>query len=517
MYILVNYHQLKGSKTLMNRRLCALSIYLICIALILTGASAYAVTPSDWSAENPEDLQEGHIFSQSAILIDYETGEVLFEKNADARMFPASTTKIMTLMLALESGIAMDTVVTIPEQAVDIPSDSSKIPVSAGEQLSFEDLLYGFMLNSGNDGAVAIAIIVSGSEDQFVAEMNARAQELGCTNTHFVNSHGYHDNDHYTSARDLAIITRAAMSIPKFREIVSTPTYVMSATNKHSRREITSRVEMILPDSKYYVAECTGIKTGFTSKAGQCFVGSAERGTRTVISVSLFSTRDYVERKWFDANCMFQYGFTQYDEYTIADMFSMGGDGINAIVVENAAEDDPQDGRLSLILSQTSNDGYSVMTLKGTDELDSYMEYFRANTTVTPSTDYLTKIEQRETIEAGSIVGTFSTYTQDGETVTGTLIAGRTVELEPFKVSMWDYVTDKLPFLKQFEESRAWYILVSVAVLLVLLIIVVSAHNARRNRRRKRIYEQRRRAYYERQRRQERRPSDQRRDPYDDF
>ena len=505
----------------MNRRLRALSIFLICFVLMLTGVSAYAATPSDWSADHPEDLKEGHIFSQSAILLDYETGEVLFEKNADARMFPASTTKIMTLMLALESGIAMDAVVTIPDQAVNIPSDSSKIPVSAGEQLPFEDLLYGFMLNSGNDGAVAIAILVSGSEEQFVAEMNARAQELGCTNTHFVNSHGYHDNDHYTSARDLAIITRAAMSIPKFCEIVATPTYVMSATNKHSRREITSRVEMILPDSKYYVPECTGVKTGFTNKAGQCFVGSAKRGARTVISVSLFSTRDYAERKWFDANCMFQYAFTRYDEYSIADMYAMGGDGINSIVVENAAENDPQEGKLQLILSQTSNDGYSVMTLKGTDELEGYMEYFRSNTTITPSTDYLSKIERREAIEAGSIVGTFSTYTVDGETITGTLIAGRTVELEPFKVSMWDYVTDKIPFLKQFEESRSWYILVSVIVLIALIIIVVSVRNARRNRRRKRIYEQRRRAYYERQRREGRAPSGQRRpqrrDPYDDF
>lgn len=505
----------------MNRLLRALSICLALVVLALTCASAYAVTPSDWSEENPGDLQEGHLFAQSAILIDYETGEVLFEKNADARMFPASTTKIMTLMLALESGIAMDAVITIPDQAENIPSDSSRIPVSAGEQMSFEDLLYGFMLNSGNDGAVAIAIIVSGSEEQFVNEMNARALELGCTNTHFANSHGYHDNDHYTSARDLSIIARAAMDIPKFREIVSTPVYVMSATNKHSRREITSRVEMVVPDSQYYIAECTGIKTGFTGKAGQCFVGSAERGTRTVISVSLFSTRDYSDRKWFDANCMFQYAFTRYDEYSIADMFAMSGYGINSIVVENAAEDDPQDGQMSLILSQTSNDAYSVMTLKDTDEFDSYMEYFRANTSITPTTDYLARLENRETIEAGSIVGTFSTYTQDGETITGTLIAGRTVELEPFKVSMWDYVTDKLPFLKQFEEARVWYIIVIVAALIVMLIIVVCVHNARRSSRRRRIYEQRRRAYYERQRREGRAPTAQRqpkrRDPYDDF
>lgn len=500
----------------MTKRMRAIFICVIIALILALVPAAYAVTPSDWSADDPGNLQADHIFSQSAILIDAETGQVLFEKNPDSRMFPASTTKIMTLMLALESGISMDTVVTIPAQAENVPADSSKMYVKAGEQMPFKDLLYGFMLESGNDGAVAIAIIVSGSEEQFVVRMNERAQELGCTNTNFVNSHGYHDNNHYTSARDLAIISRAAMQIKEFREIVATHTYILSATNMRSKREITTRVDMVNPESDYYMPECTGIKTGYHSKAGNCFVGSAEMGGRTVISVSLFATRDYVERKWFDANCMFQYGFAQYDAYYINDLFEKADESINSINVENAAEDDIHEGRLELILSQTSNDGYSVMTLKGSDELAGYIDYFNNNTTITPSTDYLDKVKQRQTIEAGSIVGTFTTYTQQGETITGTLIASRTVELEPFKVSMWDYVTERIPFLRQFEESRAWYILVSVIVLIVLLVIVATARSRRRIRRRKRIYEQRRRAYDERINRQNRR-SVQKRDPYDDF
>lgn len=499
----------------MTKRMRAITIFLLALLMAAISTSALAVTPTDWSADNPENLQEGHIFSQSAILIDYETGQVLFEKNPDARMFPASTTKIMTLMLALESGIPMDTVVTIPAQAVNVPADSSKVPVSAGEQMTFKDLLYGFMLNSGNDGAVAIAIIVSGSEEQFVAKMNERAAGLGCTNTNFVNSHGYHDNNHFTSARDLAIITREAMKLPAFREIVSTHTYIMGETNMRAKKEITSRVDMIVPDSKYYVDMCTGIKTGFHSKAGQCFVGSAEQGGRTVISVSLFSTRDYPERKWFDANCMFQYAYTNYDTYYIADMFEISGDAINSIIVENAAKDDPFEGKLDLILSQTSNDGYAVMTLKGSEELQGYIDYFAANTVITPSTDFLDKMENRINIEAGSIVGTFSTYTAKGETITGTLIASRTVEMEPFKVSMWDYVIERLPFLRQFEESRAWYILISIFVLIVLIIIVLTARTRRRNRRRKRIYEQRKRAYYSNMRRQNN-AGRSHRDPYDE-
>jgi len=505
----------------MTRRLRAITLYIIICILLLISVSASATTPSDWSASAPENLEEGHLFAQSAILIDYETGEVLFAKNPDARMFPASTTKIMTLLLALESGIPLDTMVTIPAQALDIPSDSSTVPVSAGEQMPFGDLLYGFMMKSGNDGAIAIAIIVSGSEEQFVIEMNNRARELGCTNTNFVNSHGYHDNNHFTTARDLAIITREAMNNPTFRQIVATDEYVLSATNMRSSKEITSRVDMIVPDSKYYLEECTGIKTGFHSKAGQCFVGSAERGGRTVICVTLFSSRDYPERKWFDANCMFQYAYTLYDTYYIDDLYSMAGEEINTIIVENAVHDDPKGGRLDLILSQTSNDGYSVMTLSGTDELDSYVEDFRNSTVITPTTDYLDKIEQRQTIEAGSIVGTFSTYTPSGETITGTLIAARTVELEPFDVSIWDYLTKLMPFLRHFEESRAWYILVSIIVLIIIIIIVATSRKRKRERRRKRIYEQRRRAYLERQRRQSRTGTrntrSSRRDPYDNF
>ena len=176
--------------------------------------------------------------------------------------------------------------------------------------------------------AIAIAITCSGSVNAFVAAMNQRAADLGCTNTHFSNPHGYHENDHYTSARDLSLISREAMKYKTFRKIVSTPTYIMKATNVHSKREITSRVDMINPSSKYYVQECIGIKTGFTRKAGQCFVGAARRNGRVVITVALFSTIDYEGRKWFDTNCMFQYCFTRYDQYTIADLFEMSGEGL---------------------------------------------------------------------------------------------------------------------------------------------------------------------------------------------
>lgn len=489
-------------------------LWALLVSLILCVFPAYAATPNDWSKETPELLEAGHLFGQCAIAMDAETGTVLFEKNPDEHMFPASTTKIMTLLLALESGIPMDTMVTVTQEAANIPSDSSVIPIAVGEQLSFQDLLYGFMMKSGNDGAVAIAIQVSGSVEQFVALMNQRAQELGCTNTHFANPHGYHNDMHYASARDLALITRAAMQIPAFREIVSTPVYTLAATNKHKAREIKTRVEMLLSDSSAYYKDCVGVKTGYTSKAGQCFVGAAKRGERTVIAVTLFSTRDYANRKWFDTYAMFEYAFTRYDSYTLRDLYSMANDDLHAVQVENAVADDPYGGRLELTLSQTTDDGYHIMTLKDANELAMVLDYFNQNSAITLSTEYLDKLEQRLPIEEGSIVGSFSTLTVDGETITGNMIASRTVELAQPSSSLWEYLKENLPFLRVLEDERTGYVVLGLLVLIVLIVLVVAIHNLRRNRRRKKIYEQRRRAYYERLRR-EGRLRDGKRDPYD--
>ena len=150
----------------------------------------------------PEELT-----AQSALVMDADTGEVLYDKAGDVRRAPASTTKIMTLWLAVERG-NLDQWVTVPDSAGTAPSDSTRVPVYPGEQMPFEDLLYGLMIKSGNDAANAIGTLVSGSVAEFVEDMNQRARQLGLENTHFANAHGYPAQDHYTTARDLATITR---------------------------------------------------------------------------------------------------------------------------------------------------------------------------------------------------------------------------------------------------------------------------------------------------------------------
>ena len=191
----------------MHRKLSAL-LSLILILAVALAAPALALTPNDYDAASPAQLSSDMLYSQAAVLIDAGSGDVLFGKNERDRMNPASTTKIMTLLLGIESGIPLDQQIAIPQAAADIPGDSSIIPVYPGETMSFGDLLLGFMLASGNDGANAVAVLVSGSVDNFVELMNRRAAEIGCTDTHFANAHSYTDENHYTTAYDLALITR---------------------------------------------------------------------------------------------------------------------------------------------------------------------------------------------------------------------------------------------------------------------------------------------------------------------
>ena len=172
----------------MRRRLSAL---LICLVLLLASAApALAYSPNDYNAEQPGILEPDMLYAQAAVLIDADTGDVLFGKNEHQLMSPASTTKIMTLLLALESGIPLDREIAIPQAAGQAPSGSSLIPVYPGETMTFGDLLKGFQVHSGNDGGLAIAVLVSGTVDNFVNQMNIRARELGLTNTHYANPHG---------------------------------------------------------------------------------------------------------------------------------------------------------------------------------------------------------------------------------------------------------------------------------------------------------------------------------------
>lgn len=228
-----------------------------------------------------------NINSEGAIVTEINSNQVLFHKNAFEVFYPASTTKIMTLLVALENG-KLDDVVTVCDDARKVPSDSSLAYISPGEQLKLRDLLYGLILPSGNDAAVAIACHIAGGEEQFVAMMNEKAKKLGTIKTNFMNSHGYHHPNHYTTPYDLALIMEAGASIPEFRKIIGETVYHATIIN-HEGEEI-ERIwhcnnRALLENSRFYMDELVGSKTGYTSEAKHTLVSLAEKNGYEYVAV----------------------------------------------------------------------------------------------------------------------------------------------------------------------------------------------------------------------------------------
>ena len=467
------------------------AICLLLALLLLAQTPALAATPADWDKNNPQILTGEYLYSEAAVLIDADTLDVLLSKNASQRMYPASTTKIMTIMLALESGIDLDSMITIPKAANDVPSDSSFVPVLPGEQMTFRDLLYGTMINSGNDGSNSIAALVSGSVDAFVLRMNERAAELGCKDTRFANPHGYHDDNHFTSAVDLARITAEALKNEEFRKIVSATTYTMAPTSRRKEKQLSTRNSLLRPESDFYYEECIGVKTGFHSKAGQCYVSAAQHNGATLIAVALNSDPEQPNYKWRDAIRMFEYGWTRYSEYTVAELYNRASYDLTSVVIPNAALDDPRNGTLDMDLVKISDEEYSIMVRDGDGMLPTVLSDFTSRIRMNLRSSLSAPIDE------GEILGSFAYQTPQGEEITGVLIAARDVEAKPENLALLDV----LPFLRVFKDPVIqWFGLLLVG--LIVLLILVCVHRSRRQARlRQQIYRENRAAYERRVRR----------------
>ena len=245
------------------------------------------------------------IAGESAILVDAVTGKVLYEKHCRTRRPPASTTKVMTAILALENG-KLDDTVRASARASKTPFSS--LHLKPGEELTLKNLLYGLLLRSGNDAAVCVGEHIAGSEGKFVEMMNKRAKEIGAEHTHFVNPHGLHDAKHYSTAYDLALMARYAVKMPAFNDIVRTKT-------THIERSINSE-DVFVKNSARFLWKfdgADGIKTGYTREAGRCFVGSATRDGWRLITVVLKSNDAGA-----DTAALLNYGFKFYDQVCFA-------------------------------------------------------------------------------------------------------------------------------------------------------------------------------------------------------
>lgn len=237
--------------------------------------------------------------AKAAILIEQSSGKVLWGQNQTQKMYPASTTKIMTAMLALEK-LQMDDKITLPGDFVNV--GETGLALRAGTTQTAEELLMAMMLYSANDAAQAVAIGTAGSVDAFVELMNRRVADMGLTGTHFANPHGLHNENHYTTAYDLAMIARAALDSDEFRRIINTKSYTLKKLNGESDYTVYNRNDLL---SQYDKAD--GVKTGYTRQAGNTFVGSATKDGMQLIAVVLNSTDIYG-----DAKALLDWGFANY-------------------------------------------------------------------------------------------------------------------------------------------------------------------------------------------------------------
>ncbi|MFC2948271.1 D-alanyl-D-alanine carboxypeptidase family protein [Virgibacillus sediminis] len=243
------------------------------------------------------------ISANNAILIEQSTGRVLYEKQAHEKELIASITKILTAIIAVESG-KMNETATVSRKAVY--TEGSSIYLEQGEKISIKDLVYGLMLRSGNDAAVAIAEHIGGSEEGFVHLMNEKADWLGMTNSSFANPHGLNADNHFSTAYDMALLMRYAMNHPVFREITGETSY-LSENRSYSWRNKNKLL------TEYY-EHTTGGKTGFTKKAGRTLVSSAEKNGMTLIAVTLNAPDD-----WRDHMSLYEWGFDNYELTNLAE------------------------------------------------------------------------------------------------------------------------------------------------------------------------------------------------------
>ena len=271
-------------------------VYIVAIFCLFSFSTSMALADTDKMQLPPE------IVGQAGLVMDVLTGKVLYEKNAHSPFEPASTTKIMTAILALEKGNLSDIVVTSEEP---LRVDGSRIYLEEGEKLTLEQMLYGMMLNSGNDAAVAIAEHIGGDIESFVKMMNAKAREIGAYHTTFVNPSGLPDEGHLTTAYDLALISRyALLNLPEFRKIVSTKTLEIPWQAEEWDRQLINLNKLLW---NYEGAD--GVKTGYTSTAGRTLVASATRDGWQLISVVLKSDANI----WSDSMALLDYGFENFE------------------------------------------------------------------------------------------------------------------------------------------------------------------------------------------------------------
>lgn len=361
------------------------------------------------------------INAASAILIDNRTNKVLYSKNEDTKMFPASTTKIMTAIITLEN-CSLDEQATASFDAVNIPEGYATADIKIGETFTVEQLLEMLLVHSANDAANVLAEHVGGSLESFVSIMNTKANELGLTNTHFTNAYGLQDNNHYTTARDLATIMKYCLQNEDFRRICGLASCAIPATNMSEPRTYASTNQLVIAGNNNYYPYVTTGKTGFTSDAKHCLVSSAYNNDLELICVVLGS-----EDNFGDTRAIYNYA---YSTYSIKDIVKEN-DTVTTISVKNASYNTKN---LDLVVSE---------------DIPSLVSNSVDINSIEPQISLKENIEAP--IEKGSVLGRV-TYSVEGVNYTTDLIAFSNVE------------KTRLPI----------YIFMGIIILVILLIVLIT-------------------------------------------
>lgn len=396
------------------------------------------------SLASSDELQIG---SPSCILIESSTGKILYEKNANEQRYPASTTKIMTAILTVENCQLTDVATASHNAIYSVPPTYSHASIVEGEELTIEQLLNVLLIQSASDAANILAEHVGGSIENFAQMMNDKAKEIGCKNTHFVNPDGVSNDNHYTTAYDLALIGQYAMKYDTIRNIVCKTQYSLPSTNKYDKEDrIFNTTNDLLrvnnsnsPDN-YYYEYANGIKTGYTTEAGSCIVASAKKDGLEVIAVVLGAetTEEGYSIRYPDCKTLFNYAF---DNYKIEDIVNPE-DVIKEINVADATRD-----TANLKISPESTITAIVDKNQNLDELQPEIEL--DDNLVAP-------------ISAGEVVGKV-TYTIDNKNYSTNLIADNTV----VKSGTWDIL---------------FRICVIILVLAILFMLLRPAKNSKKKR-----------------------------------
>ena len=364
------------------------------------------VNSENTSIENIKE--EKDIFEEleapNLLLAEINTGKIIYEREADKRIYPASITKLLTAIIVVENCELDETVIVSENAVMSVPSGYVNANLQVGEEITVEDLLYAMLIPSANDAANALAEHVGGSIESFATMMNTKAKELGCTGSNFTNPSGLHQEEHYTICRDLYLISKEAISKEYIKKIIETTKYTLPNTNKYigaDRRFTTTNYMKLKSLSKYYCDYCIGGKTGYTGEAKNCVVEFAQKDGIELVAIVMGEGAKVKGQKFLDAKEMFEYVFENYESEQIAKQ----NQKYETVTVNNGTKETKN-------LDVLYNNNVNILRKKNDNtEIEKDIEYTNL----------------KAPIQKGDIVGKV-TYKLDGEEITADLIAGDSVE-----------------------------------------------------------------------------------------